>query len=137
MSDAPRFLLPDLTEETAPFWEGTARGELLVQRCDGCGRLRFPPRPACPWCRSFQSTWERMSGRATLWSWAVPHPPLLPAYAEIAPYVSAVVALDEDPTIRMVGMLEGDPEVVGFGGAVEVVFPEPVDDVVLPRWVPA
>lgn len=131
------FLLPELTEETAPFWEGTARGELLVQRCAGCRRLRFPPRPACPWCRSFEATWDPMSGRATLWSWAVPHPPLLPAYAEIAPYVSAVVTLDEDATIRMVGMLDGDPEAVGIGGTVRVVFPEPVEDVVLPRWVPA
>jgi uncharacterized OB-fold protein len=88
----------------------------------------------CPWCQSFDATWDRMSGRATLWSWAVPHPPLLPAYAEIAPYTAAVVSLEEDPTIRMVGMLDDDPDVVGIGGAVEVVFPNPVEDVVLPRW---
>jgi hypothetical protein len=129
------FLLPELTEETAPFWEGTARGELLVQRCAGCGRLRFPPRPMCPWCRSFDAAWDRMSGRGTVWSWAVPHPPLLPAYAEIAPYTVAVITLEEDPTIRMVGMLDGDPDVLGIGGSVRVVFPDPVDDVVLPRWV--
>jgi uncharacterized OB-fold protein len=128
------FLLPELTEETAPFWEGTARGELLVQRCGGCQHLRFPPRPMCPWCRSFDATWERMSGRGTVWSWAVPHPPLLPAYAEIAPYVSAVVTLDEDPSLRMVGMVDGDTAGLAIGDAVQVVFPEPVEDVVLPRW---
>ena len=128
------FLLPELTEETAPFWEGTARGELRVQRCGGCGRLRFPPRPMCPWCRSFDTSWDRMAGRASLWSWAVPHPPLLPAYAEIAPYTAAVVTLEEDPAIRMVGLLDDDPAAIGFDGPVEVVFPEPVDGVVLPRW---
>ena len=131
------FLLPELTEETAPFWEGTASGELLVQRCDGCGRLRFPPRPVCPWCRSFDATWTPMSGRGTLWSWVIAHPPLLPAYAERAPYNVIVVQLDEDEALRMVGGLDGEPEEIGIGAPVRVVFPEPIEDVVLPRWVPA
>ena len=86
-----------------------------------------------------------MSGRATVWSFVVTHPPLLPAYAELAPYVVVVVALDEDPTLRMVGNLvaaEGapinsvDPATVRIGEPVRVVF-EPVDDVTLPRWVRA
>jgi uncharacterized OB-fold protein len=131
------FLLPELTEETAPFWDGTTRGELLVQQCDGCGRLRFPPRPVCPWCRSFDATWTAMSGRATLWSWVIAHPPLLPAYAENAPYNVVVVALDEDASIRMVGNLDGDPEVIGIGAPLRVVFPAPIEEVVLPRWAPA
>lgn len=132
------FLLPELTEETTPFWEGTARGELLVQKCDGCGRLRFPPRPACPWCRTFESTWTPMSGRGTLWSWVVAHPPLLPAYAERAPYNVIVVQLDEDPALRMVGNLDGaDPAEVGIGAPLQVSYPEPVEGVVLPRWGPA
>jgi uncharacterized OB-fold protein len=88
----------------------------------------------CPWCRSFDASWERMSGQGTVWSWAVPHPPLLPAYAEIAPYVSAVVTLEEDPSLRMVGMVDGDTDGLTIGDAVRVVFPEPVEDVVLPRW---
>ena len=131
------FLLPELTEETARFWAGTARGELLVQRCDACRRLRFPPRPVCPWCRSFDATWTAMAGTATLWSWVIAHPPLLPAYAENAPYNVVVVQLDEDASIRMVGNLVGDPEAVGIGAPVRVVFPEPIEDVVLPRWIPA
>ena len=142
----PTFLLPELDDDTTPFWEGTARGELLVQRCASCNRLRFPPRPVCPWCRSFDLRWEPMSGRATLWSWVIPHPPLLPAYAELAPYNVIVVALDEDPTIRMVGNLvasadgpinELDPADIGIGAAVQVVFPPPIEDIVLPRWTPA
>ena len=130
-------LLPELTEETAPFWEGTARGELLVQQCDSCGRLRFPPRPVCPWCRSFDTTWAPMSGNATLWSWVIAHPPLLPAYAAQAPYNVIVVQLAEDPALRMVGNLNGDPESLGIGGAVRVLFPDPIEDVVFPHWVPA
>lgn len=143
---ATGFLLPDLeTEDGAPFWEGTARGELLVQTCGACGKWRFPPRPMCPHCRSTETRWEPASGRATIWSFVVPHPPLLPAYAELAPYNVIVVALDEDPSIRMVGNLlaspdgainEIDPATIRIGAPVRVVF-QRVDDVTLPRWARA
>lgn len=140
------FLLPDLeSEDGAEFWAGTARGELLVQACGACGRWRVPPRPMCPSCRSLDVRWEPASGRATIWSFVVPHPPLLPAYAELAPYNVIVVALDEDPTIRMVGNLlahpdgainEVDPATIRIGEPVRVVF-QAVEDVTIPRWVRA
>jgi uncharacterized OB-fold protein len=139
-------LLPDLEgEDGAEFWAGTARGELLVQACGHCGAWRFPPRPMCPECRSLEIRWERASGKATVWSYVVAHPPLLPAYAELAPYNVIVVALDEDPKIRMVGNLLANPDgpineidltSIRIGEAVRVVF-QSVDDVSLPRWVRA
>jgi uncharacterized OB-fold protein len=138
------FLLPDLEDETsAPFWAGTARGELLVQACTDCGAWRMPPRPMCPRCRSIAVHWEPTTGSGTIWSFIVPHPPLLAAYSELAPYNAIVVALDDDPTIRFVGNLvtaadgpinEIDPATITIGEPVRVVF-APVDDVLLPRWV--
>jgi uncharacterized OB-fold protein len=138
------FLLPDLHEPTAAeFWAGTARGELLVQVCGTCGTWRMPPRPMCPVCRSTEVRWEQTSGLGTIWSFAVPHPPLLPAYAALAPYNVIVVALDENPAIRFVGNLlatpdgainEIDPATIVIGEPVRVVF-QPVEDVTLPRWV--
>ena len=83
------------------------------------------------------------SGRGTIWSFIVPHPPLLPAYAELAPYNAIVVALDEDPAIRFVGNLvaradgpinEIDPATIEIGEPVRVVF-QLVEDVTLPRWM--
>jgi uncharacterized OB-fold protein len=138
------FLLPDLDDETsAPFWAGTARGELLVQACTDCGAWRMPPRPMCPRCRSIAVHWEPTTGSGTIWSFIVPHPPLLAAYSELAPYNAIVVALDDDPTIRFVGNLvtgpdgpinEIDPATITIGEPVRVVFAR-VDDVHLPRWV--
>ncbi len=140
------FLLPDLQDpESAPFWEATARGELCLQRCSGCGRLRMPPRPMCPHCRSTANEWPAVSGRGRIWSFAVVHPPLLPAYAEFAPYPVVVVELDEDPGLRLVGNLvatpEGpingvDPATIHIGTPVRVVFAR-VGDVSLPRWMSA
>jgi uncharacterized OB-fold protein len=139
------FLLPLQDDDGRPFWEGTLQDELRMQACSGCGRLRFPPRPMCPWCRSLDSRWKTMSGRGTIWSFVVPHPPLLPAYAELAPYNVVVVALDEEPIIRLVGNLvadedgpinEVDPATIGIGQEVRVVFQRIADDVALPRWTP-
>jgi len=142
-SAAPTWLLPDLDDEiSAPFWAGAARGELLVQTCAACGRRRMPPRPMCPVCRSLESDWVASSGRGAVWSFAVPHPPLLATYAEFAPYNVVVVALEEDPSIRFVGNLvaapdgpinEIDPATIEIGERVEVVFAG-VEDVMLPRW---
>ena len=128
-----------------PFWAAAAAGELRLQACADCGRIRHPPRPMCPHCRSLDSTWEAMSGRGTIWSFVIAHPPLLKEYAEQAPYNVAVVTLDEDPALRMVGNVvrsadgpigELGPDDLEIGAPVQVVFPEPVEGVVLPRWAP-
>jgi uncharacterized OB-fold protein len=138
------WLLPDLSDPTtAPFWEGCARGELLVQACASCGLRRMPPRPMCPRCRSIEAAWEPTSGRGRIWSFIVPHPPLLPAFAEVAPYNAIIVELEEDPLIRFAGNLvtsadgeinEIDPATIVIGEPVQVVFHQ-IDDVHLPRWI--
>lgn len=139
-------LLPELDEESAPFFAYAAARELRVQRCDACGLRRMPPRPMCAACRSFATNWQLLSGRGRIWSFAVPHPPLLPAYADVAPYNVVIVEVDEDPTIRFCGNLvasadgpigEIDPSTIEIGEPVRVVFPPAVDGVVLPRWVRA
>lgn len=140
------FILPGLEDPAArPFWDGTARGELLIQTCGACGVKRMPPRPMCPSCRSTDVAWTKASGRGRVWSFVVPHPPLLPAYAEFAPYNVIVVELEEDPSIRLVGNLVAsaagpidaiDPATIRIGEPVRVVFTQ-IEDVALPRWVRA
>jgi uncharacterized OB-fold protein len=141
-----KFILPDTEDESVkPFWDGTARGELLVQKCGGCGRMRIPPRPMCPHCRSLANQWVPLSGKGRVWSFVIPHPPLLPAYTEFAPYNVITVELDEDPSLRLVGNLVAsadaalnsvDPHSIEIGEPVRVVFAR-VEDVHLPRWVRA
>jgi uncharacterized OB-fold protein len=138
------FLLPDLgNADAGGFWEGAANGELRIQRCADCGARRMPPRPMCPSCRSLTSRWEPVSGEGRIWSWVVAHPPLLPAYAALAPYPVVTVELAEDPSLRLVGNLvetpdgpinEVDPATIEIGQPVRVVFAR-VEDMQLPRWV--
>ncbi|WP_351226927.1 OB-fold domain-containing protein [Streptomyces sp. NPDC002133] len=137
-------LTPVVDEDGAPFWEYAARGELRIQACSGCGELRFPPRPCCPRCQSFDSEWRRMSGRGRIWSYVLPHPPLLPAYAEQAPYNAVVVELAEAPHIRLVGNVVAapdaalnsvDPARLRIGAAVKVAFTRLADGTTVPRWL--
>ena len=137
-------LLPAIGEDEAPFFEAAKSSELRIQQCSGCERLRHPPRPMCPWCHSSQSKWALMSGRGTIWSFVVPHPPLLPQFTDIAPYNVIVVTLDEDPKIRLLGNLVNkaddvintvDPSTIRIGDEVQVVFNELNDEITIPRWV--
>jgi uncharacterized protein len=138
------FLEPTRGEDSAPFWAGTQRGQLLMQRCGSCRRWRFPPRPMCPHCRSVAVDWEPVSGRGTIWSFVVPHAPLLPAYERRSPFAVILVQLDEDPTLRLTGNLltsvdghvdEIDPASIEIGQRVQVVFQRHSDELTLPQWV--
>ena len=94
----------------------------------------------CPYCQSTTVTWARTSGHGRVWSFIVPHPPLLPAFSEVAPYNAIIVELEDDPKIRFAGNLvasadgeinEIDPTTITIGEAVTVVFHQ-IDDVTLP-----
>ena len=142
----PGFLVPDVDDPlTAPYFAACARGELRVQRFSASGRMVWPPRPMDPHSQTLEHEWVQLSGRGTVYSFVVPHPPLLPSYAELAPYNVILVALEEDPTLRMVGNLvastagpinEIDPVTIAIGEPVRVTFSS-VDEVVLPRWLRA
>jgi uncharacterized OB-fold protein len=125
--------LPD--DATAPFWEACRRRELVMQRCAGCGALRFPPRPMCPRCQSLECDWAKASGRGTIYSFVIIHPPVLPAFAARTPFPVVLVALDDGPALRMIGNLVEDPGArLQIGARVEVAFEDVAADVTLPQW---
>lgn len=46
-------------------------GELVVQCCDTCGYLRWPPTRACPECLGEPWHWQPVEGHGEVWSVAV------------------------------------------------------------------
>jgi uncharacterized OB-fold protein len=76
-----------------------------------------------------------MSGCGTIYSVVVCHPPVLPAFQDRAPYAVVLVALEEDPTLRLVGnVLDAPPEQVRIGASVHVAFQDLNDEIALPQW---
>ena len=124
MQTRREFPLPDLAwEPTAEFWAGAARGELRIPRCDGCGRLRWYPEATCRFCTTGPYTWETMGGTGTLFSWVVVTHAFLPEFAELTPFVPALVAIDEDPAVRIpTRMVDCDPDHLEFEMPVRCVF---------------
>jgi uncharacterized OB-fold protein len=121
-----------VTDETRFWYEGAEAGELRVQACADCGRLRHPPAPMCAACRSTNRTWVVSSGRGEVYSWVTHHHP--PVRGMETPFVVVLVALDEG--IRVVGnLLDGPGADFDIGTPVEVCFEaDPGDDRVLPQW---
>jgi uncharacterized protein len=138
------FVLPDTDDaDTAPFWAATRERKLVVQRCEGCGQLRFPPQPYCGKCRQAGTTWVPISGRGSIWSYVIAHSPTLAAYEPFVPFPIAVIEIEEDKRLRMVGNLVADESspinsvnvaAIAIGRPVRVVFQQVAPDVFLPRW---
>jgi uncharacterized OB-fold protein len=139
------FPLPDLTDErTAEFFAGAQRGELLVPRCDSCGSLCWYPMSECDHCDGTSFTWTRVSGHGRLFSWAVVERAFLPAFADMVPFVSGLVALDDDPSVRIVTyIVDVAPDSLRAEQPLEVVFRPlrfptvPGREVVVPMFAPA
>lgn len=144
MSDADlmkQFPIPVADADTAPYWEGVARNELLVQRCGACNAWIWQPRPICPRCQMADPPWTLVSGDAAVASWIVLRPPVLPAYAEMVPFVVLLVELDQG--VRMLGYLvddagnvlrtDGEAEALAIGARVALRFHEQAGTK-LPCW---
>jgi uncharacterized OB-fold protein len=125
--------VPVPTPETQHFWDGAARGELLLQRCRACDSTYFPPQPFCPSCASDDIEIVRASGRGSLYSYVITHR-AAPGFD--APYVIAVVELDEGPRLltNLVDVAP-EPEQLPLDLAVEAVF-EAVGEITLPWFRP-
>ena len=117
---APSRPLPRPTPETQHFWDGTAAGELRLQRCRGCAHTYFPPQPFCPACASDDVEVVRASGRGSLSSYVITHR-AAPGFE--APYVIAAVELEEGPRLlsNLVGV-EPQPEQLPLDLPLEVTF---------------
>lgn len=115
-----------------PYWQGTRRGELLVQKCGGCGAWQWGPEWLCHKCQSFEMQWQQIAGQGLIYSWERPWHPVHPALREMGPYTVVLVELPEAGNIRMIGNLLGpaDQDVI-IGAEVEAVF-EPHDDADIP-----
>jgi uncharacterized protein len=127
--------VPD--QASAFFWEGAARGELLVQRCADCDSFQYPPTVVCEKCQSSDIRPTRVSGRGTLYALTVMHQAFLPAFAENLPFTIALVDLDDAPGARLLtNVVDADPAGLTAGDPLEVVF-EPRGDYAVPQFRPA
>ncbi|MBI2168126.1 MAG: OB-fold domain-containing protein [Actinobacteria bacterium] len=130
-SQRPR---PSINQDNAYFWEGVEAGELRIQRCTQCRRLRHPGQPACRECGSFDWDWIVAAGTGTVYSFVVHHHPPLPGFEP--PFVVGLVELEEGARVvaEIVGVEGAEVEV---GMPVRLTFTAIDDELTVPQWVPA
>ncbi len=119
------------------FWEACNEDRLVIQNCTACDRLQHPPQAACPQCGSADNLeWKPVSGRGTIYSYSVVYDSPIASLQADQPYNCAVIALDEDPGIKMLSHLPGTPvDEVPIDAAVQVVFePTQATGQKVPEW---
>jgi uncharacterized OB-fold protein len=129
-ADRSQIIRPVRNRDTEFYWEGTARGELRIQKCNACGLLRHPPGPLCPSCHAADRGHVVASGRGTIFSFVVHHAPRMPGRE--LPVTLALVELDEG--VRMVATVAGAPEDLAIGDPVVAGFDRLDDETTLPTW---
>ena len=131
--DAPRRPAPIVTDDSAVFWDAARDGRLVAQRCGGCKKLRHPPRPMCPRCRSLEIEIAELSGKGSVYSYAILHHPQNPAFD----YPVLGVLIDLDEGIRVVSnIVDVDKDAIRVGMRVEVLFVPTANDRRVPVFRP-
>ncbi len=123
--------------ESDYYWEKAKAHELWLRKCDDCNQAYFYPRDICPMCFSRNTSWIQASGKGTLHTFAIVHRAPTLAFRDDAPFVVAMVDLEEGP--RMPTNLidvEPNPANITIGMPVEVVFEDITDEITLPKFKP-
>ena len=128
--------LPPINPATQPFWDACAQGRLLLQRCGDCGHLQFYPRLLCAACGSRNLEWAEASGRGTVKTFTIIRRAVSAAFEPDAPYVVALVELEEGPTL-MSNIIGWELARVAIGQPVRVAFEARGEGLAVPQFEPA
>jgi uncharacterized OB-fold protein len=142
--------IDDVDKPNQEFYAHCGSHTLHLQCCDDCNLMRYPATNACPFCASFLSTWQKVSGKGTLYSYGEVHHAIQPVFRQFSPYLLLLVELDEQRDtpqpydgLRLTGNLatpDGElapPELVesvGIGSRLRVVWKDMGDGMAMPLW---
>lgn len=135
MSTATEKPVPHATVDSEAFWAACDEERLTIQRCGACGAAQFYPRNRCVACGSGDLSLQDAAGTGTVFTFTVNHRAPTEAFAAEAPYVIALVDLDEGPRMMM-NVIGCEPGDVSIGMKVRVVF-EARGERKLPQATPA
>lgn len=87
----------DMSGPTGPFWDGIAQGRFMLQYDAAAGRHHFYAKPL--YDRSGTPLpWQAANGTGTVVAYTLSRVPA-PGFEQLAPYVLALVQLDEGPRV--------------------------------------
>lgn len=132
----PDRLSPPISPAAEPYWEATREQRLVIQCCGACERPIHFPREACPSCLGIDLVFRPSAGTGEVYALSVMPSPANPTMKGRAPYVVALVDLDDG--VRMLtNVVVVDAEQAVVGTRVEVAWEPLADGRHLPVFVPA
>ncbi len=124
--------------ESDEYWNKAKEGELWLRNCNSCGNPYFYPRDISPCCFSKDTSWIKASGKASLYTYAIVHRAPHPGFAQDAPFVVAIVDLEEGPRMPTNIVIDDPtPENLQIGMPLEVIFEDISEKIALPKFKPA
>jgi len=129
MAQERKIISPVPFPETKAYWEGAARGKLLLKHCSACGEYHFYPRSLCPFCFSDKTEWRETKGTGSIYSFSVTR-------RGDVPYAIAYVTLAEGPTM-VTNIVDCDLDRIRIGQAVTLVFKPSDNGQPIPMFTPA
>lgn len=127
--------IPKLRGEEQIYFQRAHQGDLVYQRCEGCGARLGYPRVVCPVCFGVELEIVTASGGGVVHSFTTLHRPGKPAFADDVPYTIVLVDLDEGVRV-IANLVTDDQDSVSIGMRVRVIFDRVTEDFTLPRFVP-
>lgn len=118
---------------SAPFFDGTARGELLLPCCARCAHRMEPVATHCSHCGSRELEWAPATGTGTIVTWTVVH---TRANGSTLRTAVAIVELVEGPWLEA-QIVAVDPDDITSGMPVRVGFERADGGEALPVFRPA
>ena len=129
----PELPAPAPNGDSRPFWDAAREGRLLIRRCLSCETAHFMPRNLCPHCWSDRLAWVESGGGGRVAAFSIVHRAPTAAFARIAPYVVALIELDEGPRLFS-NILGRRSREVATGSRVTVVFEERAGGIRVPQF---
>lgn len=123
--------VPQPKPDDLAFWTEAKRGRFVIQQCTNCKKFRFPSVPTCKQCLSLDHAWTPVSGKGTIWSWAVFHRPYFQDVE--VPYTVVIVELEEGPLVAT-NLVGGEGATPTIGAPVEVVFQDVDETMAIPQF---
>ncbi|WP_153135454.1 Zn-ribbon domain-containing OB-fold protein [Paraburkholderia agricolaris] len=125
--------LPVPNADSLPYWTAARERRLVIRKCSACESLHFMPRYLCPVCWSDRLEWVDSGGTGSVHSFTIIRRAPMSAFAARAPYVVALIDLDEGPRM-MANVIGEDALSVRIGDRVCVTFEDRGDGARLPQF---
>lgn len=125
--------VPVANADSAFYWNAARERRLVIRQCKSCGEKHFMPRYLCPTCWSDALEWVDSKGEGSVHSFTVIRRAPVATFADLGPYVVALIELDEGP--RMVSNIVGENALsTRIGDRVQVTFEDRGEGAMLPQF---